>query len=129
MRVAFNRRDGDGFRRVALPARHVPAQCLTAFAEIRQLAAIRGKLAELQRLGVPFRKRQGEAILVRQQAFDVELFGLVRGHARLPRAAHPVALLGLGENDGGPALVRLGRGKRGVKFAEIVTAPLEGMDF
>ncbi len=52
--------------------------------------------------------REREAVAEGEELLGVELLLLVRGHAPLPRRAHAVALLGLGEDHGGLALVARG---------------------
>ena len=49
-------------------------------------------------------ERQREAVAEGDELLGVELLLLMRGHAPLPRRAHAVALLGLGEDHGGLAL-------------------------
>lgn len=73
-------------------------------------------------------QRQREAIAEGLERVLVELLRLMGGHARLTRPAHAVALLGLRQDDGRPALVRARGGKGGVQLAKIMAAALEGID-
>ena len=74
------------------------------------------------------RQRQLEAVAEGLERLDVQLLGLVRGHARFARTAHAIALLGLGQNHGRPAAVIARRGERGVQLAQIVAAALQALD-
>ena len=105
LRVAFERRHGN--RRCAATARgQGAAQRGTARAQVAHLRAVVAGPIEGKRrdLGVPDRQRK--AVAEAQQGVDVELLLLVHGHARLAGLAHAEALLGLGEDDGGPATMQ-----------------------
>ena len=73
-------------------------------------------------------ERQREAVAISAQRLEIELFLLVRGHARLARAAHAIALLGLGQDHGGLAAVGARRGERRIQLAHVVTAAAQGVD-
>jgi hypothetical protein len=71
---------------------------------------------------------KGEAIAESNQRIDIELLGLVRGHAGFASSSHPVTFLCLGEDNGRAILGRSRRFEGGEEFAEIVAAAFQTVD-
>ncbi len=115
-------------RTPADPRRQVAAQRLTPGVQVFQLGAVGGGLVETQRGHVRVGQRQIEAVAEGQQRVALQLLLLVRAHLALAPVAHAVAFLGLGQDDGGLALVPHRRVIGGVNFDRIVPAALEPVD-
>ncbi len=122
--VQCRHRQHRAFRRAL---RDVAAQGLPARVQVLHLRAVGGRLVEAQVVHVGIGKRQSEPVPEGEQSVILELFRLVRGHLAL-RRAHAVALLGLGEDHGGPAPV-VHRGViRRVNLDRVVAAALQPVD-
>ena len=108
--------------------RQIAAERIAARAKIAKLGAVFRWLIEFESGRLFVGERKGEPVAEGDERLDVELLGLMRGHAGFPRAAHSVAFLGLGEDDGWPFLARARRCESGEKLAEIVAATFESVD-
>ena len=74
------------------------------------------------------RERQVETVAELFECIHFEFFLLVRRHLRFARLAHPIALLGLRQNDRGLALVAHRNMKGCIKLSEIMATALERAD-
>ena len=126
-RVSLERRHGHTFRGPA-PRWQIAAKSIAARAKIAKLRAVFGGLVKFERGGLFVGERKGEAVAKSDQRVDIELLGLMRGHAGFARAAHSVTLLRLGEDNGRLVLGRSRRFEGGEEFAKIVAATLEPVD-
>ena len=90
-----------------LPQRHVSAQLPAALLQIADLGAVVGRPVERPVVSGLLGNRNLEPRAEGGQSFVTELFFLMRRVARL-RRAQAIPLHGLGQNDGGPALVLYG---------------------
>ncbi|MDH6591920.1 hypothetical protein M2165_001809 [Variovorax sp. TBS-050B] len=111
-----------------LAARHGAAERFAALAQVAHLGAVLGGAVEVHRDGLRIAQRQAEAVAEFEQVDLAHLLVRMRGHLALRGAAHAVALLGVGEDHGGPALVRGRRGIGGMDLHKVVAAALEAVD-
>ena len=96
--------------------------------QVVQLGAVGGRLVEAQADHVRVGQRQIEPVAESQQGVGLQLLLLVRAHLALAPVAHAVALLGLGQDDGGLAGSVCRRVIGRVNLDGIVAAALEPID-
>ena len=126
-RVSRERRHRHAFRGPA-PRGQIAAKSLAARAKIAKLGAVFGGLVKFERGRLFVGERKGEAVAESDKRVDIELLGLMRGHAGFARAAHAVTLLRLGEDNGRLVLGRSRHFEGGEELAKIVAATLEPVD-
>ncbi len=108
--------------------REIAAEPLAPRAQVAHLRRILRGAVEPQARHVLVRKRQREAVAERFQRLVVELLLLVRAHLALAPGAHAVALLGLGEDHRGLALVVHGGVIGGIDLDRVVAAAFQAVD-
>ena len=97
-------------------------------AQVLHLGAVVARLVEGERGRLLVGQRQVEAIAEFEQVALVEFFLAVRGHPALGRNAHPVALLGVRQDDGGLTVMAGRRCIRRMNLHQIVPAALQAVD-
>src|ERR1700724_1714137 len=91
--------------RLAAPGRQMSAKRGAMFGEVLHFRRTLGEAYEGHVLQLLVRNRNREPVAELPKRLLVHLLGLMRDHLAFAGFAHPVALDGLGEDDGGLSLV------------------------
>src|ERR1700733_892053 len=110
------------------PRGQITTKGIAPRAKIAKLGAVFGGLVEFERGGLFVGERKGEAVAESDERVDIELLGLMRGHAGFGRSPHAVTFLGLGEDNGWLILGRSRGFEGGEELAKIVAATLKPVD-
>ena len=115
-------------QRLAPPRRQVAAQLHAPRAHVLEFLAALGELHQRDFFQLVVRHRDLEAVAEAPDRLERHLLLLVRDVLRLARLAHPVALDGLGEDDGRLPLVVHRAVERRVHLVRVVAAAIQVPD-
>ena len=123
------RRHGQLLVGMGTTMRQEPAQRLATLEHVLHLRAVLGRTVERDLVELVVGDGNVEAVAHAADAVGVELLELVGGVLALAHMAHAVAFDGLGQNDGGAAMVVVhGRMEGGVHLVRIVAAAVQAPD-